>query len=217
MRNDTTRAALVQALQAGLDAALDYAGTVAGGSSWWDDVWAEHAAAITAAEAALAEPSPVAPTDTQGDFEAWIAADSTLPITRDAHGYADMTTALMWHAWQAAQKANAPEGALVGGGSTRDAGPGLAEADHSCAHDFAMQPSSGIKLCAHCGLSEVAARKRAAPAPVAPRQPLTREAVKSLVSEAGYGRESPACRGAFIDGLRRGERAHGIGQEGGAA
>jgi hypothetical protein len=35
------------ALSAGLAAALDFAGTVAGGSSWWEDVWEEHAAAIT--------------------------------------------------------------------------------------------------------------------------------------------------------------------------
>ena len=34
------------ALRAGLDAALDFAGTVAGGASWWDDVWKEHEAAI---------------------------------------------------------------------------------------------------------------------------------------------------------------------------
>jgi len=29
-----------------VDAATDFAGTVAGGASWWDDVWAEHAAAL---------------------------------------------------------------------------------------------------------------------------------------------------------------------------
>ena len=34
------------ALRAGLAAALDFAGTVAGGASWWDDVWKEHDAAI---------------------------------------------------------------------------------------------------------------------------------------------------------------------------
>ena len=34
------------ALRAGLAAALDFAGTVAGGSSWWEDVWKEHDAAI---------------------------------------------------------------------------------------------------------------------------------------------------------------------------
>ncbi len=76
------------------------------------------------------------------------------------------TTPLMWHAWQAAQKANAPGGALVGESDAK-AGPGLAGVDFTCVHDFVVQPSSGIKLCAHCGLSEVAAHKPAAPAPVA--------------------------------------------------
>ena len=37
------------ALRAGLDAALDFVGTVAGGSSWWEDVWKEHDAAIQGA------------------------------------------------------------------------------------------------------------------------------------------------------------------------
>ena len=35
-----------EAMRNGLAAALDFAGTVAGGASWWDDVWAEHEAAI---------------------------------------------------------------------------------------------------------------------------------------------------------------------------
>ncbi len=122
---------------------------------------------ILSASQRPAAPDLGAQGDMRAAFEAWIKSDSTLPVTRDEHSYADMTTALMWHAWQAAKKASAPEGALVGGGSTRDAGPSLAEADHSCAHDFVVQPSSGIKLCAHCGLSEVAAHKPAAPAPVA--------------------------------------------------
>lgn len=44
--------ALTRALEIALDAALDFAGTVAGGASWWDDVWANHEAAIDAARAA---------------------------------------------------------------------------------------------------------------------------------------------------------------------
>ena len=35
------------ALSAGLAAALDFVGTVAGGASWWEDVWKEHEAAIS--------------------------------------------------------------------------------------------------------------------------------------------------------------------------
>lgn len=41
-------------------------------------------------------------------FESWVKAGSTLSVTRDAHGYVDMTVALMWHAWQAAQSKMAP-------------------------------------------------------------------------------------------------------------
>lgn len=29
-----------------VDAATDFAGTVAGGASWWDDVWPDHSAAL---------------------------------------------------------------------------------------------------------------------------------------------------------------------------
>lgn len=46
-------------------------------------------------------------------FEAWIKADSTLPTDRTEHGYVDMTTALMWHAWQAARKQALADAALV--------------------------------------------------------------------------------------------------------
>lgn len=35
-----------RALCKAVDTATDFAGTVAGGSSWWDDVWAEQAAAL---------------------------------------------------------------------------------------------------------------------------------------------------------------------------
>lgn len=36
-----------------VDAATDFAGTVAGGASWWDDVWSEHTAALDSARAAI--------------------------------------------------------------------------------------------------------------------------------------------------------------------
>lgn len=35
-----------RALCTAVDTATDFAGTVAGGSSWWDDVWAEQASAL---------------------------------------------------------------------------------------------------------------------------------------------------------------------------
>lgn len=38
------------------------------------------------------------------DFESWLKSYSTLPTDRDAHGYADMTVEMLWHAWQAALK-----------------------------------------------------------------------------------------------------------------
>ena len=43
-------------------------------------------------------------------FEAWVRADTTLHLDRDMRGYADMTTELLWHAWQAARAAMAPAG-----------------------------------------------------------------------------------------------------------
>jgi hypothetical protein len=39
-----------QVLQSALDAVLDFAGTIGGGSSWWEDVWSEHQAAIDKVE-----------------------------------------------------------------------------------------------------------------------------------------------------------------------
>lgn len=50
LRADAERSNVyVRELCRGLDAALDFAGTVGGGSSWWVDVWQEHDAAIDAA------------------------------------------------------------------------------------------------------------------------------------------------------------------------
>lgn len=39
-----------QILRSALDAALDFAGTIGGGSSWWEDVWSEHEEAIAKSE-----------------------------------------------------------------------------------------------------------------------------------------------------------------------
>jgi hypothetical protein len=36
-----------------VDAATDFAGTVAGGASWWDDVWADHVAELEKARDAI--------------------------------------------------------------------------------------------------------------------------------------------------------------------
>lgn len=38
-----------------VDAATDFAGTVAGGASWWDDVWSEHYAALGAARSRISD------------------------------------------------------------------------------------------------------------------------------------------------------------------
>lgn len=46
--NERLRARVVS-LEGGLDAALEFASTVAGSSSWWDEVWSEHSSAIDAA------------------------------------------------------------------------------------------------------------------------------------------------------------------------
>ena len=44
-----------RALCKAVDAATDFAGTVAGGASWWDDVWADHAAALDRARARISD------------------------------------------------------------------------------------------------------------------------------------------------------------------
>lgn len=43
------RTELVEAQDRAIAALLDFASTVAGGASWWDDVWPEHEAALDAA------------------------------------------------------------------------------------------------------------------------------------------------------------------------
>lgn len=45
----------VRALCKAVDAATDFAGTVAGGTSWWDDVWAAHAAALDRARERISQ------------------------------------------------------------------------------------------------------------------------------------------------------------------
>lgn len=45
----------VRALCKAVDAATDFARTVAGGASWWDDVWADHAAALDRARERISQ------------------------------------------------------------------------------------------------------------------------------------------------------------------
>lgn len=45
----------VRALCKAVDAATGFAGTVAGGASWWDDVWADHAAALDRARERISQ------------------------------------------------------------------------------------------------------------------------------------------------------------------
>lgn len=45
----------VRALCKAVDAATDFAGTVAGGASWWDDVWTDHAAALDRARERISQ------------------------------------------------------------------------------------------------------------------------------------------------------------------
>lgn len=45
----------VRALCKAVDAATEFAGTVAGGASWWDDVWADHAAALDRARERISQ------------------------------------------------------------------------------------------------------------------------------------------------------------------
>ena len=45
----------VRELCRAVDAATDFAGTVAGGASWWDDVWSGHESALDQARAAISK------------------------------------------------------------------------------------------------------------------------------------------------------------------
>lgn len=48
-RIDAERQAIIKAQDEAIAALLDFASTVAGGSSWWDEVWPEHEAALDVA------------------------------------------------------------------------------------------------------------------------------------------------------------------------
>lgn len=162
-----------------------------------DDQTGDNAVEVVRAILRYAQPAAArVPQDQRAAFEAWVKVDSTLPVDRDCFDYKDFTVALLWHAWQAAQKANAPGGALVGDDDANGR-PGLAGADSTCRHEFALQPSSGIKLCTHCGLSEVAARKTAA-ARVPDVLPTERIAVGRLL----LGDEAGAWEHSELDELR---------------
>lgn len=148
------------------------------------------------------------PVQTRERFESWVKAYSTLPLAKDSHGYADLTVEILWHAWQAA-KTNAPEGASEGE-SDANTRLGLAGHDSNCKHEFSVQPSSGIRLCAHCSLSEVATRKHTAPQPT--RQPLTDEQISDIARYKCY--LDFEDDGEAIEIFARAiEKAHGIGGE----
>jgi hypothetical protein len=176
-----------------------------------DDQTGDNAVEVVRAILRYAQPAAArVPQDQRAAFEAWVKVDSTLPVDRDCFDYKDFTVALLWHAWQAAQKANAPGGALVGDDDANGR-PGLAGADSTCRHEFALQPSSGIKLCTHCGLSEVAARKTAAA-----RVTLTDEQLDRAVAAWFEGVAPPADAGQkFRTRMRAAIEA--ASREGGAA
>jgi len=89
------------------------------------------------------------------EFEAWIREDSTLPLDRDAYGYSDFTTALMWHAWQAAREALAGQPAQ---------GEAVAWYD---GNTFYANTESASMCCAD--MSKLRPVYYAPPAPVVPR------------------------------------------------
>lgn len=82
-------------------------------------------------------------------FEAWMRVDNTLPLDKGDHDYADFTTSLMWHVWQAAQKEIAENPSRT--------------SDSGCQHEFVLDQSSSIKICLHCGRSNIGLSKRTAP------------------------------------------------------
>ena len=78
---------------------------------------------------------------------------------------------------------------------------------HDCAALLMNDVELWIDACPHCG------KPRNAPQPVE-REPLTPERVKEIVRGAGYDQCGipDTERSAFINGLRHGEREHGIGE-----
>lgn len=84
---DATRA-YARTLCKAVDAATDFAGTVAGGASWWDDVWAEHFAALDAARQKISEaaaPAQQAPVTMRQAIESGkTRAELRAGITSDA-------------------------------------------------------------------------------------------------------------------------------------
>ena len=78
---------------------------------------------------------------------------------------------------------------------------------HDCAALLTNDVELWIDACPHCG------KPRNAPQPVE-REPLTPERVKEIVRGAGYDQCGipDTERSAFINGLRHGEREHGIGE-----
>ena len=90
-------------------------------------------------------------------FEAWVRADTTLHLDRDMRGYADMTTELLWHAWQA-RAAMAPAGEPIGWYCVSREGMATLCADEEdakqvAAESFVAYPQNGpyraVQLYAH--------------------------------------------------------------------
>ena len=81
------------------------------------------------------------------------------------------------------------------------------------------QPAKPVEQCWKCGdLDPAGHAKCNVPAcgmredtQPAKREPLTRDQVKAMLAEAGYKGAAAQHRADFINGLRHGERAHGIG------
>lgn len=153
------------------------------------------------------------------EFEAWIREDSTLPLDRDAYDYSDFTTALMWHAWQAAREALAQQPAQ---GEAVDKGPWRAESEHSnpvtgvwvASDDFEHDVRLYVNGDFESQEQRIAYAKRIAEqlnAPPAPSVPdgwrlvpvkqtpkMARAAVDAAVEAGGKGPWFPACYAAML-------------------
>ena len=141
-------------------------------------------------------------------FEAWASRYSTLSLERDGDDYARIEQTMLWHAWIArAEKANAPEGALVGpvGAGVDFALKGVtkttqSEADYNCDHDFSLDPKSSIWICTKCGTVE---RKRHKASQELAQQPKAQASISESPWSVHDGGRYLACNEFATDAILR--------------
>jgi len=108
---------------------------------------------------------------------------------------------------------NAPEGAYAlaeaKGESSVNTELGLASADSTCQHDFALDPKSSIRICLKCGTPERLAKKTAAPAQEVGLTDEERADMACAVAAICTGTSSRTVAATAIEWTERALRAKG--------